>query len=282
MKKTYLLLLIFFLASCSSSNDDITLPNDNGNNDETSILVTKVITNGETSTYSYNGSKISQIQNITKGIITTFTYTDDLITQVSTNGPNSQTAQYTYDDNKKLIKVIASGNYLDESWSLESDYIYKPNNAVEIKFNRKSTTKFTLQRKKGSVYAILNPDGSLSSWNGNFIRTINEASDLVASSTLKTVEYDTKNSPFKNITGYLKIIDMENKNGSAHNTLNYDHTINYQHLPAPTVERERAAFKSVFEYNTSDYPTKETRTIYPNYQGSQQTTNISTFEYNHL
>lgn len=280
MKNIHLLMLIFFLASCSG-NGDTTLPNNNGNNnDGTPVLVTKVITNGEISTYSYNGSKIFQIINITKGNVTTFTYTDDLITQSETIGPNPRTAKYSYDADKRLTKLIASGVDFYESWSLESDYTYKSNNKVEIKFYKKITSP--LQRRRGSVSAVLNTDGSLNSWLGNFDRTINDNPGVIASSTLKAIEYDTKNSPFKNITGYLKIIDMENKNGSAHNTLSYDHTINYQYLPLPTVERERTAFKSSFEYNTSDYPIKETRTIYENYMGSPTTTNISTFEYNHL
>jgi hypothetical protein len=281
MKKTYLLLLIFFLASCSSSNNDTPLPDNNGNNnDGTPVLVTKVITSGETSTYSYNGSKLFQIINITKGNVTTFTYTNDLITQSETIGPNPQTNQYTYDTDKRLIKLIASGVSFGTSWSLESDYTYKPNNRVEIKFYKKFTPP--LQRRRGSVSAVLNTDGSLSSWNGSFDRTLNDNPGVIATSKLKTVEYDTKNSPFKNITGYLKIIDLENKNGSAHNTLNYDHMINYEYLPAPTVEAERTAFKSDFEYNTSAYPIKETRTTYADYKGSPTTINISTFEYNHL
>ncbi|UTX47389.1 hypothetical protein [Chryseobacterium sp. MA9] len=125
---------------------------------------------------------------------------------------------------------------------------------------------------------MLNADGSMSSWNGTLSRTQNNTTET-ATSTLKTVVYDTKNAPLKNITGYLKIIDNEDESGSAHNTLSYNHIISYNNGTGT----EWTIFKSIFEYNTSGYPTKETRSYYDK-TGTTATgsTDINTYEYNHL
>ncbi|UTX47390.1 hypothetical protein [Chryseobacterium sp. MA9] len=60
---------------------------------------------GDVLTFSYNGSKIAQIKNLTGGSVTTFTYSGDLISQSVVNGSNtSLTTKYTYDGNGRYQK----------------------------------------------------------------------------------------------------------------------------------------------------------------------------------
>ncbi|PKF75229.1 hypothetical protein [Chryseobacterium sp. PMSZPI] len=275
MKKTYLLLPIFFLASCSSSNDDSTLPNNGNNNDNSPVLVTKMTLDGDVSTLTYNGTKISQIKNITDGSITTFVYDGDLISQAATSGANSSvTTKYTYDAKNRLTKKATSGNDSGGLWTAESNYNYQSNNNVTI-----LTTLTTPSSKRTETRnAVLNDDGSINSWTGTLTHTINNTSQT-ATVTLKPIVYDTKNSPLKNITGYSKIIDMEDETGSTHNTLSYNYTVNYNNGTGT----EWTIFKSNFEYNTSGYPTKEIRSYYDK-TGTTATgsTDVNTYEYNHL
>ena len=276
MKKTYLLLPIFFLASCSSSNDDDTSTGNNGNNNNNDpVLVTKMTMDGDVLTFTYNGSKISQIKNITEGSVTTFLYSGDLITQSVVNGSNtSLNTKFTYDSNNRLIKKTISGTDFGGAWNSESTYTYQANNNVKIVYTATTSSSTRSETRN----AILNADGSMSSWTGTLSRTQNNTTET-ASSTLKTVVYDSKNAPLKNITGYLKIIDNEDESGSAHNTLSYNHIISYNNGTGT----EWTIFKSNFEYNSSGYPTKEIRSYYDK-TGTTTTgsTDVNTYEYNHL
>lgn len=276
MKKTYLLLPIFLLASCSSSNNDDDSSNNNGNNnDNNPVLVTKMTMDGDVLTFTYNGSKISQIKNLTEGSVTTFTYSGDLISQSVVNGSNtSLTTKYTYDGSGRLTKKTINGTDFGGLWSSESSYTYQANNNVKIVYTA-STSASTRNETRN---AVLNADGSMSSWTGTLSRTQNNTTET-ATSTLKTVVYDTKNAPLKNITGYLKIVDNEDESGSAHNTLSYNHIISYNNGTGT----EWTIFKSNFEYNASGYPTKEVRSYYDK-TGNTPTgsTDINTYEYNHL
>ncbi|MCD9618322.1 hypothetical protein [Chryseobacterium gleum] len=276
MKKTYLLLPIFFLASCSSSNDETDSSNNNGNNSNNDpVLVTKMTLDGDVLTFTYNGSKISQIKNLTEGSVTTFTYSGDLISQSVVSGSNTAlTTKFAYDSNGRLIKKTISGIDFGGNWNSESNYTYLANNNVKIVYT--ATTSASTRNETRN--AILNADGSMSSWTGTLSRTQNNTTES-ATSTLKPVVYDTKNAPLKNITGYLKIVDNEDESGSAHNTLSYNHIVSYNNGTGA----EWTIFKSSFEYNASGYPTKETRAYYDK-TGTTPTgsTDINTYEYNHL
>ncbi|MDQ1856735.1 hypothetical protein [Chryseobacterium sp. WLY505] len=280
MKKAYLLLPVFFLASCSSSNDDTTSSNNNGNNNEDSpVLVTKMVADGETSTYTYNGSKISQIKNTSTGEVTLFSYSGDLISQqVTTGSSTSYKTTYSYDGNSRLSKKIYSETYLLSGTvsTVETNYAYTASNAVKITY----TASFTGSPvRTGTKNATLNADGSLSSWTETASVPNNTGGFHSATGALQPIVYDTKNLPFKNITGFLKIIDSEDENGSTHNIVSYNNVLNYNNGAG---SGEWGIFKSTYEYNNSGYPTKNVKTYYNKTGTGITNSELNTYEYNHL
>jgi len=281
MKKAYLLLPIFFLASCSSSNDDTESSNNNGNNNSSGpVLVTKMVADGDTSTFTYSGSKISQIKNISTGEVTLFGYSGDLITQQVTTGSNiSYKTTYSYDGNGRLSKKIYMETHLTSGGTstVETNYSYLSSNSVKITYTANFTG--TSATRTGTKTATLNADGSLSSWTETASVPNNTGGFHSATGSLQPIEYDTKNTPFKNITGFLKIVDTEDENGSSHNILSYNNLLNYNN---GTGGAEWGIFKSVYEYNTSGYPTKNVRTYYNKTGTGVTNSELNTYEYNHL
>ena len=133
--------------------------------------------------------------------------------------------------------------------------------------------------RTGTKTATLNADGSLSSWTETASVPANTGGFHSATGSLQPIVYDTKNIPFKNVTGFLKIIDTEDENGSTHNILSYNHLLNYNNGAGSA---EWGIFKSSYEYNTSNYPTKNVRTYYNKTGTGVTNSEVNTYEYNHL
>lgn len=285
MKKAYLLLPILFLASCSSSNDDTSSPNNgnnNGNNtSNTPVLIAKLNLDGETSVFSYNGSKISQVKNINTNEVSTYTYTGDLITEeIATGGGSTFKINYTYDGSGRLIKkVIIQHNLTSGDTSTdEANYTYTSNTDVKITYKRSSTMYSAVTT--GTKNAKLNSDGSLSQWTETSAVPIYGTTGFhAATGALQPIVYDTKNSPYKNITGYLKIIDTEDENGSTHNVLNYNQKLNFNDSYGSA---SWGIFKSTYEYNASNYPTRNVRAYYDKTGTNITSSEVRIYEYNHL
>ncbi|UKB84040.1 hypothetical protein LF887_24090 [Chryseobacterium sp. MEBOG06] len=281
MKKYYLLLPILFLASCSDSNDDNDSSNNNGNNNDNSpVLVTKMISDGEVSTYTYNGSKIAQINNSTNGEVTTFMYSGNLITQQITSGANTNyKTTYAYDGNSRLSKKIYTETSLSSGGTstVETNYSYITGNSVKISYV--ASFSGSSSSRTGTKNAILNTDGSLSSWTETAAVPANTGGFHAATGTMKPIVYDTKNAPFKNVTGFLKIIDTEDENGSTHNIVSYNSILNYNNGAGSA---EWTIFKSNYEYNASGYPTKNSRTYYNKAETNVTNSGLNIYEYNHL
>ena len=270
MKKVYFLLPFIALFSCTSTGDESenTTTNPGVNNDP--VLLTKMTLNGETSVFTYNGTKLLQEKNITAGTTSNVTYTGDLITKiVETGGNSTNTTTYIYDSNTRLTKATTVYTSSTTTSTTENTYTYPSSNTVKI------VTTLTTQGNGTKTYtknATLNADGSLNSWN----ETVVEQNGSAGSGVLLNVLYDSKNKPFKNVTGYLKLIDSEDQNGSSSNVINYNNVINY------TAGAEWTIFKSNYEYNSSNYPTKDIRTYYEKNGTTISGTDVTTYEYNHL
>lgn len=271
MKKAFLLLPILILASCGSNGDDAEnlTTNSNGNSDP--VLVTKMTADGETSTFTYNGTKLSQAKNITAGITSNVTYTGDLITKIVDIEANAMTTTtYIYDGNSRLTKSTSVYTSSMPTSTTETNYTYPSVNAVKM-----VTTMTTAGISGAKTYtknATLNVDGSLKSWT----ETVVQQNGSAGTGVLQNVVYDSKNKPFKNVTGYLKLMDSEDESGSSNNVVDYNHIINYSSGAEWTI------FKSTYEYNSSNYPTKNTRKYYDKNGTTLSSTDITTYEYNHL
>ncbi|SDQ41523.1 hypothetical protein SAMN05421664_1522 [Chryseobacterium soldanellicola] len=262
MKKIYLLLPFFFLASCSTIEET---PEDTN-----PILLTKMVQNGENFTFSYNRTKIVEMKNTTDNFRRAYTYTGDLITKyVDTYSDNStQTTNITYNSNNKITKKTST--YSGVTYTTTYNYVGADKvNIVSIAAGGNFTKTYT-------IAANLNADGSLKNWTET-VSDVQPSGTANGTGSLQTVVYDGGNNPFKNVTGYTRLLDGEEEiSGSLRNVVNYKHIIHY---PATM---EYTVYQSTFEYDTmSGFPKKEIRDNF-NSSGAPTTTEITTYEYNHL
>jgi hypothetical protein len=261
MKNFYLLLSLFFLASCSTAEENP--------EDDNPILVTKMTENSDIYTFSYNGAKIVNV-NRGDGYKKVFTYNGDLITKyVETYPDNStQTTNITYNSNAKILKKTSSYNGM----TYTSDYTYMGADKVRIVLvaSGSGTTK-TYTRD-----AFLNSDGSLKNWTENVTEVVSPNTNT-GTGVLQNIVYDGGSNPFKNVTGYYKLIESEDMSGSLRNVSKYDSRIQYN-----TGGTEWTIYQSTYDYNINGFPKKDTRDYFDKTGTSITKTDITTYEYNHL
>lgn len=229
MKKTiFFLSTILLVGFTSCSSDDDSNPNPTSD-----ILVKKVIYQGEDSfneeiTFTYNGNKL--LQGVyDDGTIEKYYYNGDLITKIEYvfEGDVEEQDLFSYDSQGRLVEH----KYQDliEDFEDKSLFVYNDNSTI-TKTNITGSIDNTQTTGFESTITMLN----------------NEISTIVQTDGLTyTYIYDTKNSPFKNVTGYSKIAysiqsDFE-LHGSAKNII----TIN---------ENNSSYTSNMITYNSSDYP----------------------------
>ena len=186
--------LALLVSSCSS---------DENSSSEEKVLLPKTEkytygsngTENDLVTYAYDGKKITSL-TYGGGQKTVFTYTGDLITKAvytETYGgaTHTSTTTFTYENNKlKSSLKVNSGN----SSNVKKTYVYNANGTISTVTTLINTTT---QEEIQDSSSVLTLDA-----NGNIIKA--EFNDLT-----NIVEYDTKNSPFKNIVGYTLLLDSE-------------------------------------------------------------------------
>jgi hypothetical protein len=148
-----------------------------------------------TVTYAYDGNKIV---SITYGgdIKTVFTYTGDFITKAvytETDGgkTHSTTTTFTYENNKLKSYLEVSSQ---KSSSRKKTYTYNANGTISTKT---VLIDPTTQEEMYSDSSLFTMDS-----RGNIIKA--EFNGYV-----NFLEYDTKNSPFKNVLGYSLLLDSD-------------------------------------------------------------------------
>jgi hypothetical protein len=226
MKKLISLFVISFLMlqSCSSGDSSSDSPTNEG------LLVKElVVDGGKTFTFTYNGNKITKlaISEDVDSEYTTFSYTGDLITQMKNYDAKNVLDYITdlyYSDNK-LIKVT----YTSPSGKLESqeDYVYNPNGMV-VETLTDYMTGTPIKHSPFKCYYT----------NGNLVKIEGSTSDI----TYYT--FDTKNSPWKNITGILKISIVFDNFFNTNNPLTETNLLS---MNLPNISYS-------YEYNSQDYP----------------------------
>ena len=224
MKKLFCILAIGALALNSCSSDD-----DNGGSSGVVLVKQTVETDGDgdtfTSTATYNGTKIKKI-TADGGITIDFTYTGDNITKAEYKfgGILYQTDLYTYGSNGKLATYVRL-EHQDDLGSKEV-YVHNGNGSVSITaYSGDLVSQTTLD---GTATVTFLANGEVGSITSTY-------------SDDHTYTYDTKNHPFKNVTGYSKIswVDTE-ASGMMHNIIHDDSSFDTT---------------TTYTYNAGDYPT---------------------------
>lgn len=260
MKKVFLpLILGLVLGACSRDNDENLANNGTGNNtNETPVLVTKIKYSGTTNGSAeivYDGDKIKEIRENDKddgNKVTIFNYEGDLIKSATMNIENRApiTKTYTYKGDKLILveEVVERDYYLGGKMKKveRHDYTYNGDGTIvvnkTINGTHSSDSKYNYTHKKVLTYTIKN----------NLITKVVEIDGDTTMTT--TLEYDGKNSPYKNIKGLsnLLIEAYEEFESFPQNISKYE----YRHDFASGTPSTISLNKYTYTYNGQGYPTK--------------------------
>ncbi|AXB56731.1 hypothetical protein [Flavobacterium fluviale] len=254
MKKILCLfgVLTLALASCSKDDDD----NNSGNGTNAILVKTVTVTYPEypsensESGVTYNGNKL-----------------------VSVSGKDSRT-DYTYEGNlivKQIDYEIEDGK---DSKSYEVSYRYTNGKLAESIYSENFTSQYPFGQYKGRSVYTYNPDGTVKrdSYSTDYNTGIETKSPYIALLTLvngnitKSVvtyttpsshyvytseyEYDTKNTPLKNVLGYSLLLG-EDESSSNNIVKRTKFSVYGSEVLEPYVN------KTTYEYNANGYPTKK-------------------------
>jgi hypothetical protein len=219
---------LLMLTSCTSDDKSSTDP-------ATATLVMKdvyVDPSGQTSTrkITYKGNKI--VKTVVGTYETVYTYTGDLITKKEefSNGNNiSRTTEYNYENHKLKMGLTTeySGGKTHKSKEI---YIHNSDGTVDYEYYDINTTTGVEALYNSCKYTFL---------NGNVVKEDGGTSFLII------FEYDTKNSPTKNILGLNKFIDSR---FSVNNEIKRTDNSNGSNPSIST---------SQYDYNADGFPTEQ-------------------------
>jgi hypothetical protein len=235
MKKIALLVSAFALLVTSCTSSDDSPPNETGDMLPRTITDVSPLDGTLTSQYVYNGNKIVSSTD-SDGVVEQYTYTGDRITRIKyyTGTFLEQQDNYTYDGQGR----ITSYQRIDPDDSLGNleTFTYNSNGTV-------STSKFI---GDDVTQDIPSGTGIIYFTNGEATKIeLFDGPDLLSTYNFT---YDTKNSPFKNITGFNALSYVEDDaGGMIHNVLTadydgtdytYDMTYNANNYPTTVIEKE--------------------------------------------
>lgn len=202
--KKYLCLFsasLLFLCSCSSEEDS-----SSGNPTSQNLLLTKTIEDdvlfgNNTTIYTYVGNKLVEINRYEEES-DIYTYTGNLITKIEKfniyygGTPNEETElastdHFGYNSNNQLIEFKTTTP--DSEMERVTTYVYNNNNTVS----------FEQYENNPGIAPELLKTGTITIQEGEITRlqVIKEFDSFT-----KNYNYDTKNSLFKNVVGYDKLI----------------------------------------------------------------------------
>jgi hypothetical protein len=246
MKKiTCLLTSVIIMFSCKKTEPVvITLPK------QTYIVPSKIIVtdaNGtNTATFSYNGNKLVEAVNASGKV--TYTYTENLIKKITTTNSGSftymGTEEYFYNSDTTLNSVISYSEYNIGGQPVKEKSIlrftYNSNGTVS---QRNYTIDVISGAETPDNYSILN-----TFTNGNVIKKNNiHYADF--NTSVQTLEYDTKNSPYKNVLGYNRIFNVH----SLANNLLKQTTVNTIYFNGQTITTSDVLTRA-YVYNNDNFP----------------------------
>ena len=236
--------LILVLTSCSSddsssSQDDSILPK------TISYTYPDFPQDNSISTITYDGNKIVSIVKL--GSKTVFTYDGNRIIKqevfdVYFNGGQFKNTEvsYTYEKEKLKTKILRDGYSTEYP---DGDYIYK----TVYTHTSDVLVSFIAYRVNADTQAETKSNqGNLTYKGGNLVKQ-----QLVAEGFTETMtfNYDSKNNPLKNVTGFNLLLDEVGDFGINNNV---EATRTNTHYP------NSVTYKSNYIYNNKNYPIKRT------------------------
>ena len=260
MKKLFCLfgLSALLLTSCSSGDSAST-------STESDVLVKKTVEtyalDGSTVTtnYTYNGKKLVKSTD-SDGYHDDYTYTGDLITKIATiddsDGTLIQEQIFTYNVSSQLATYVIKDYDSDEG--NRETYVYNSNGTVSITTYVGNTTTQTVALSTGTVH-----------FTGGLVTQVDlDVNDVAPYTSTQTYTYDTKNGPFKNVTGMDKFSFIGGESGDVvHNVLT-DHYTSTLSSDVDTI--------TTYTYNSMNFPISDSEI-----EGTDATSVIATqYTYN--
>jgi hypothetical protein len=230
MKKLLYLFTASLLVFTSCSNDD------NNSSDPASSILVKKITYPKPSgsTYAeaiiYNGNKIVSLTG--DDYVIKYTYVGDYITkseEFDENGVLDYTNEYTY-TNGKLTSFIEIEAGSDDNY--KTKYVYNADGTITYEG---FTITSGVEKKNGN-------DGKYTYKDGNLIKEEDSYGVTI-------YEYDTKNSPIKNVLGYNLLLGDDS--GNVNNVIKETYT------SVSTTNAYTSIVTSVYKYDVNNYPTEK-------------------------
>jgi hypothetical protein len=185
---------LLVLSSCSSDDDTTSAPT-------ATVLLKKAsyVSTGEsfTTDFTYSGNKlVSYVDSF--GDKTTFTYTGELITKIvdtDNKGVVDQTTEFTYTNGKLTSEISLEPG---DDYKYKTKYVHNTDGTISFEEFRVLVATGVEQKSDYS--------GKYTFIGGNLVKK--EKSSL-ASNSSETYEYDTKNSPLKNVIGFNLLMDSD-------------------------------------------------------------------------
>lgn len=223
MKKIILCLSLVAISVTSCSTDS-------GSSDQSNdVLVKKIVYHDvtddytETVEYTYNGNKL--IKGVyDDGSVENYTYNGNLITKIEfiEDGEVTYTETFSYDSNNRLTAYHALEDGLDD----QETFVYNADGTVTSTIGTGiAASERTLHFENDELVSIVETGGHTYNYT-----------------------YDTKNSPFRNVTGYDKIA----------NVVQGDHEFfgSKQNIAAiQDVTNDIDYMTNTMTYNANNYPT---------------------------
>lgn len=226
-------LSLVLISSCSS---------DDSSSNESSILIKKIVEIDNDNTtftveYTYDGKKLIKEVGKEEGYsnVINYTYNGDLITKMSETDDDGliSTTELTYDGNKLKTMLVteknSNGTYINKT-------TYTHNSDGSVSYSRVSVDPVTKEESNTVL-------GKLTYTSGNLVK---EESGTGLSLMTIVYEYDTKNNPYKNVTGAELLLDNSEIGYSKHNKIKETTASAYS---------DRVS-SSTFIYDGNDFPTE--------------------------
>lgn len=213
MKKLILIISFAFLLLQSCSSDD------NNNSAFIGVKLNRVeFSSGQINTFNYDGNKIFKIYKSSGGY-DKYSYQGNLIKLIeSFNSSNNlvNTTEHFYNNNK----LIRTKEYNpDNSFFGDKNYIYNGDNTInlnEVIYNNGNLIE------DRTIKLYINSQGNI------------YKKHYLTDGYITNILYDSKNSPFKNITGYCNMIFEFNnviQSSDNYSTINYSYQYNSENYP---------------------------------------------------
>jgi hypothetical protein len=251
MKKILSFFGIFalFLTSCSS--DD--------NNDDASVSIkpSKITNSYQNSDYDfstdikYDGNKILS-QTDDDGEVIKYTYTGDVITKVEYFDVDQQlryATEYIYTNGKVTSKL--DKNYILETKKASSTY-YKTKYTYNVD-STISTERFYVNSESGTEEQTGLTE-KITIKDRNYIKSENSYFD--SEQDINIYEYDSKNNPFRNVTGLYLLIDWETE--GSRNNVTKETILIPESVEKNTVNTQISIYS--YTYDSNDFPTERNYT----------------------